>query len=188
MAFSFLPFIQNVGVPQVDTLSPLLFVLLTVDLIRKVREKFPELDIIMFADDIAIYAQNRNLLQLAQTFIDSWSRDFHLSINVDKKKTMKFRRGGRLSRDDILKLNGTELNFVNSFTYLGITLSSSGFSFEEHLRIRTRKSIMAISSIRNPRTLSIETALKLFALKIAPIACYGIQVIWEHLSLANLLL
>src|SRR5215469_8931717 len=37
-----------------------------------------------------------------------------------------------------------------------------------------------------PRCLSVETGLKLFHLKIAPIATYGLALIWKYLTLENL--
>ena len=45
---------------------------------------------------------------------------------------------------------------------------------------------MAMHDIKNIRLLSLETALNLFKTRIIPILCYGIEVIWSHLTENNL--
>lgn len=45
---------------------------------------------------------------------------------------------------------------------------------------------MAMRSIAKPHSLSVQTALRLFDIKIAPVATYGIEVIWQHLTAKNL--
>ena len=44
----------------------------------------------------------------------------------------------------------------------------------------------SIVEIRKLNLLSIATALKLFTIKVASIATYSIQVIWNHLTYSNL--
>ena len=68
------------------------------------------------------------------------------------------------------------------FAYLGIELSVRGLSFSRHVQERVRKARQAFGSIPKPSSLSLATVIKLFDLKIAPIASYGIQVVWRHLS------
>jgi hypothetical protein len=177
---------QNVGVQQGDTMSPLLFVLLSIDLIVRFKEKFNDVKLIMFADDIVVYSNHLASVQRSIDFIDEWASGVRLTINVQKTKAMKFRRGGPLARNDVLLLRNERVDFVNSFTYLGVTICSSGKSFSEHIAQRSRKAIVCATSIKNPRDLSIETALKLFELKISPIASYAISVIWKYLSSQNL--
>lgn len=48
-------------------------------------------------------------------------------------------------------------------------------------RWRARKTNIAAATIQQPQRLSTETALKLFSPKVAPVACYETQVIWEKL-------
>ena len=40
--------------------------------------------------------------------------------------------------------------------------------------------------IKKLNLISIATALKLFTIKVAPIATYGIQLIWKHLTYSSL--
>ena len=43
-----------------------------------------------------------------------------------------------------------------------------------------------IEVLKKLNLLPIATALKLFTIKVAPIATYGIQLIWNHLKYSNL--
>lgn len=45
---------------------------------------------------------------------------------------------------------------------------------------------MAASSIRKPHLLSLHTALQLLDMKVGPTASYGVEVIWQNLTQANL--
>jgi len=181
------PVMQNVGVPQGDTLSPYLFILLTADLINQVKNRFAGVDLLMYADDMVLFSVDRNLLQEALEFVSVYSVQFGLRINKEKTKAMKFRRCGRVARGDTLHLEGEPVEFVRSYTYLGVTLPTNGRSFTQHIATRAQKAIIcATQEILNPSSLSIATALKLFYLKVAPVASYGIVTVWQHLTYANL--
>lgn len=99
---------------------------------------------------------------------------------------MKFRRGGRLARSDAIRLNGELVEFVNQFTYLGIELTPSVRSPTAHINERVRKAILAGLTITNPQLLSLDTALKLFDIKVGPIATYGIDLMWNNLTILHL--
>ena len=100
---------------------------------------------------------------------------------------MKFRRGGKLAGRDHLWLNGEKIEYVYKFTYLGITLSTSGHSFANHIDDRLHKTILAFSAIRSPQMLSVETAIRLFNLKLAPTTAYGIPIIWNFLNVKDMM-
>lgn len=125
---------------------------------------------------------NRQVQFRALHALNKYVAELGLQINVKKTEAMKFRRGGRLAEADRLTIGTQRLQFVNSFTYLGVTLSLNGKSFTSHVRNRLRKALAAASSIKDPSKLSIETALRLFELKVSPTATYGVQLFWEKLS------
>jgi hypothetical protein len=99
---------------------------------------------------------------------------------------MKFRRGGRLATSDSLMVDGHQVEFVSSFSYLGFELTATADAFGKHIAERKRKAAFNIISMPNLRKLSLETAIKLFKLKIAPIAAYGIRAIWKKLKISDL--
>ena len=90
-----------------------------------------------------------------------------------------------MKNSDVITCNGTPLEFVNEFKYLGFIFQTSGRAFAKHIANRCRLGQLAMFSITKIPLLSLNTALKLFDLKISPIVTYGIQLIWPHLSLTD---
>lgn len=111
-----------------------------------------------------------------------WADENDLKLNEDKTVHMTFRRGGRLAAKDKITLNNRTLSIVNSFKYLGITLQSKGNAFIQHVTDRTTLAIKAMYDIKDVTKMSMEAAMKLFHIKIVPIASYGLQIIWDHLG------
>jgi hypothetical protein len=105
---------------------------------------------------------------------------------IQNTKFMKFRNGGRVRNTDQFSLNGHPIDMVKTFKYLGLTLTPTARSFTAHIIDRSQKAITATFQIPNLRALSLSTALKLFRLKISPIAAYGIDLIWHHLTITQL--
>jgi hypothetical protein len=99
---------------------------------------------------------------------------------------MKFRRGGRLALSDKLYIEHEEVEFVSSISYLGFTIGYTATSFTRHVKERRSKAVSSIYTLPDLRKLSLNVALEVFRLKIAPSAAYGIRQIWRSLSLADL--
>lgn len=177
---------QTSGILQGDTLSPLLFIAAISSLITALMEGPWDVELLMYADDLAIYSHRREDLQAALQRLSLWCTSSSLNVNTTKTKAVKFRRGGRLSSDDKLIYRGDQVEFVSSFKYLGVTIPYNLKGFAVHIEDRARQAIRAGYAVRNPRQLSISCALKLFDLKIRPIACYGIEHIWNALSVKSL--
>ena len=176
------PFSQSTGVAQGDNLSPLLFSLLLSDLPRRVQDQTGHVKTLLYADDLVIYGRSRFHVQQALARLSAYVKEIGLLINMNKTEAMKFRRGGRLAATDTLRIDGTNLKYVKSFKYLGVVMPTNGQSFVEHITDRGRRAMVASVGIRTPARLSLRTALALFDIKVAPVASYGIQVIWKHLS------
>jgi hypothetical protein len=179
------PIQQTTGVAQGDNLSPILFNALLADISLPLTAHI-QVNIIMYADDIALCAPERSILQNALDALNGYFRQKGLDINIPKTKVMKFRRGGRLCTSDIIQVNGNPLEFVSSFKYLGVVFTTTGKNFGPHISDRIQKAIIAAHAVRNLRALSITTAVRLFDLKISPIASYGVVNIWQYLTEAQL--
>jgi len=179
---------KHVGltIKTLTVISALLFVLLLSDLPAILRERHPTVRVTLYADDMVLYCRARTDLQSCLHTVQELSASNGLTINVEKTKAMKFRRGGRPSRFDRLRVNGQQIEFVNFFCYLGVTLSFTLKSFGRHLSSRCAKSHAAIASIRAPTKLSMRTVLALFNIKVASVASYGIEITWEKLTVAQL--
>lgn len=177
---------QTTGFAQGDNISPLLFAVLIGDLPSRITDRHPLVKVILYADDLVMFSTSRHHLQQAIVTMTNYVSEVGLTINNNKTEALKFRRGGRLAATDELRVNGVPARYVNSFTYLGITLTVTGTSFRQHVEQRVRKALVASSTIESPQRLSIKTALRLFSLKVAPTAAYGVQLIWQHLSVQDL--
>jgi hypothetical protein len=140
----------------------------------------------MYADDVVIHGPDPQEIQLTLNAIHTFFATKQLEINVAKTKAMKFRNGGRLRATDKFHLNHDPIEIVNQFKYLGLTITPTAKSFTPHILDRVQKAVYAGFHIPNVRALSLVTALKLFKLKVSPMASYGIDVIWRHLSSSQL--
>jgi hypothetical protein len=181
------PFLQKTGLPQGDTISSILFVIALYDLPKKLLAIFPNLGIILYADDLVLYASSIAQLNGALQMLSSICQEVGLQVNMSKTVAMKFRRGGRLAASDRLVLGTHNIPFVPQVNYLGFLITATAGNFSNHIAERHRKAVIAISSLPDLRRISLDTALSLFSLKIAPIASYGIRCIWTKLKLSDLM-
>lgn len=186
------PIVQSNGVKQGAPSSPLLYNLLTHDIIGIIIEMIENGDITIsiYADDIAIICKNLEKMQRLMNKITDWSSLNGLKINASKTKIVKFKyaSAGRPKvnpKEEILYCNGEKLEFVTSYKYLGVIFQQSAKSFAKHIKDRCQKAISACYTISNLHLLSIKTAVKLFNLKVSPVASYGIQIVWPYLSLTD---
>ena len=179
-------FLQTTGYPQGDNLSPLLFLTLVSDLPAEIKELHPTVGLLMYADDIVLYSRIRRDLQASIRSLERYCLQNGLTINASKTKAMKFRNGGSIAKHDKLRLRDSPIEFVNHFCYLGIEFSTRGTCFGLHIAERVARSVTAMSSIPTPQRLSLETAMRLFDMKIGSVASYGIQLVWKDLTYAQL--
>ena len=99
---------------------------------------------------------------------------------------MTFRREGNVYKTDIIFCGSEKLEIVNSYKYLGLTLQVRGKTFTKQIEGRCAAAIKAMFDIKMLHKLSIDTALRLFYIKIVPIGSYALKKIWMHLVTANL--
>ena len=114
------------GVPQGSILGPLLFILFINDL----PQCLENCSISMYADDTVIY-YSAAILKSVQTVVQDdmdkialWMVDNELLLNESKTKTLLFGTRQKLGEgaDFDININGTKLEQVYSFKYLGMTL------------------------------------------------------------------
>jgi hypothetical protein len=67
-----------------------------------------------------------------------------------------------------------------------VVIQPSGISINKHIEKRVQAALLATYNIPQLQFLSIKTAIKLFDLKVSPIASYAIEEIWPFLSKNNL--
>ena len=180
------PITQTNGVLQGDPLSPLLFNIATHDVVQVISQDTEHLKIYIYADDMVIGSRSLHEVQKAINQLSRWARDNKLEISTEKTVKMTFRNGGRESAEDRILLGEEPLRSVNSFKYLGMTLQTTARSFRLHIKSRATAATKAIFDIKALTKISLQTAMTLFEVKIAPIATYGLLTIWDRLSITDL--
>lgn len=178
---------QNVGTPQGNPLSCISFSLLLAELPAHIRAEFQNALVVLYADDIVVAHRSLTAIKRIVPLVVDFLRSKGLEVNSQKTKAMKFRRGGRLAAADEILCNGQPLEFVNSFPYLGLRVQYTGTTYTEHITERITKSLASMYvDVRDVKKLSVNAALKLFALKAVPMMSYGLGRVWGHLSLADI--
>ena len=118
------PFGTRVGVHQGSTLSPFLFVLLMDVLTEEVKLGVPSS--IIYADDIMICLPQTTDLNVA---LEQWREkleDRGLVLNRNKTKWMKCKFNQEEEEDVDLEMDGTILEEVDTFKYLGSVIQKDG--------------------------------------------------------------
>lgn len=128
------------GVPQGSILGPLLFLLYINDLPSCLSPE--DSNIILYADDILLYrplisGSDRKLFEGDVNKIVNWISNNHLTINTAKTKCMTISRQ-RLTIPLQVKVNGHQIEEVESFKYLGVWISSD-LSWTKHIKITCSK-------------------------------------------------
>jgi hypothetical protein len=129
--------LQSNGARQGGCLSPFLFIYCMND-INTILEKFPSVQMIIYADDIVLLGINIRDIECVVALIQKYLIQMNLQLNIDKCKLMKFRNGGkgRYKKDENLHIDGQNIGFVPEFCNLGVVFQSSGITFSKHISKR----------------------------------------------------
>ena len=94
-----------------------------------------EISLLLFADDVVLLSCTPAGLQSQISNLQKASDSLGLSVNLDKTKVKIFRKGDHIASGDFFYYNGSKLKIVNSYKYLGYTLTtqlSTNSSCEEY--------------------------------------------------------
>ena len=142
-------FDYTIGLRQGETISPILVSLFLEDLELFLLENpnsginINELSIIilLFADDMVIFAKNPSELQSNIDKLSEYCDKWGLEVNVDKTKTMVFRKRGPLKLDELWTYKGKS---VDNFSYLGTLFHYTG-SFAQNREYLSSKALKALN-------------------------------------------
>ena len=166
---------MNVGLHQGSALSPFLFVVV-MDVLseslndNKVRE-------MLYADDIALLADNEALLQHR---IEVWQKEIERKgLRVNAKKTQVLLSVRKESESvNTYDRSGVKLSQVNHFRYLGSVISENGGCLDDvKTRVRAAWSKWKdMSGIVCDRKMPERLKVKVYKTVIRPVLLYGCQL------------
>lgn len=170
------------GVRQGCLLSPFLF-LLAIDWIMKTSTSerrngiqwtlWRQLEDLDFADDLALLSHSQQQMQEKTSVVAATSSQVGLNIHKDKTKILKTNS----TSTEPVTLNGSPLEEVQSFTYLGSIIDQQGGT-DADVKARIGKARAAFIQLKNiwtSRDLSLTTKIRLFNSNVKSVLLYGAE-------------
>ena len=133
----------------------------------------------LFADDIALISETPAGLQRAINILARVSKRLGLTVNLGKTKIMVFRAGGFLGRREQWVYEGRKVEVVNSYKYLGFTLTtklSGDIALTDYVGRAKRKIINILRVLRALGHFDVNIFFKLFDGQVKPLALYAAEV------------
>ena len=131
----------------------------------------------LFADDAVLFSDSPQGLQSSIDNFFLYCEKWKLEVNVEKTKTMIFKKGGQLNCNIQFYYNGSQLETVRQFNYLGLVLSSSG-SYKLTTQTLIGKALKAMGhlfSITRGKEIPIKLMLELFDTYVTSILHYSCE-------------
>lgn len=186
-------FISKCGVKQGDILSPILFNLYINDLVTKLNKTQVDpikignasVSSLLYADDIILLSNTESGLQKSLDLLSDFCSSWKLEVNNQKSKVIIFNSNGKTYLNSF-KINGTVIETVKSYCYLGITLKYTG-NINISAKLLMEKGRKAWFKIK--KTLGLDNPCKLleklFDTLISPIILYGCEIWGAHSNLKD---
>ena len=138
------------GVPQGSVLGPLLFTLF----VNSLPSHLEGVSTVMFADDTTLYVIGKSaadisaMLSYALDSAHKWLLESGLRLNAAKTKCMLIHSSRRRSLSPLdVQLNGTHIQQVQNYKYLGVVISDT-LSWSQHIDLVRSKAAKGIGLLR----------------------------------------
>jgi len=174
-------FHSNIGVPQGDPISPILFNLFISDLPLSLTHggvylNGIQINYIQYADDLCLLGNSAEDLQHGLNDLKQYCDKNFIEINTTKTKIQIYHRG-RLPPCEF-HLNEEIIEIVNDFCYLGFNLSVQ-LSFSQHgrnINSKARAKCGLLFTKLPLQNLPLDIVLELFKVFILPSYSYGLAL------------
>ena len=146
-----------IGVKQGDSLSPTLFSIFINDLAQEIKEsgigielnidaietniETEVINILLYADDIVLLAQNEPDLQLLLNIVEPWCKKWRLEVNLTKTNILHVRVKRKMQSKYMFLFNNRPVPYCTFYNYLGVNIN-------EHLDYNFTARILAESAGR----------------------------------------
>ena len=177
------------GLRQGCVLSPILFSLLinvvANEINRHGRQGYQlmpgtqEIKILLFADDLGLINLTPAGLQNSLRILERVSEDLGLTVNLNKTKIMVYRKGGFLGQREKWYFNQQEIGVVNSYKYLGYTLTtklSRELALSEYIGKAKRKIFQLLKIFKILGHQTPQVFFKLLEAQIYPQILYASEI------------
>ena len=174
---------SNLGLKQGCPLSPILFNIYISDIEPYLRDPNSDITLhdttishFLYADDLVIVADSKEGLQKKLDGLGKFAVDKELTVNKKKSQIIIFNKSGRKGKDNFT-LDGTKLDIVQTYTYLGIEMSANG-SFSTAIREinnKARKALIPLMKTAAQFRIPFERTMRLFKTYVEPILLYNAE-------------
>jgi hypothetical protein len=181
-------FMCSVGTRQGCMLSPFLFILYLNELINLteenncqgifVNEYHPNVTMLLYADDIVIVGDHVGRVQKILNTLSEFCNKWAMKVNMSKTKSMVFRNGGIIKKNEVFYFNGEKLDNVSYYKYLGVIMSTrlSWSPAQETLAMQASKTLNLINQVNYNLEYSFRSACEVFDKCTLPVLYYGSEV------------
>lgn len=185
------------GLKQGEPLSPLLFVLFINDIRHHLQGEGADgtingisiaqlsLFILLFADDMFLFSENPDELQVLLNRLYQYSTDWGLKVNTLKTKICIFQKRRQAAARAWI-YNNEELEIVDSFCYLGLKFYYNG-NIEMSTKTLSEQALRAANNLLalfKRISFDVKTKLSLFDSLVTPIILYGAEY-WGIFDIKN---
>ena len=171
------------GVRQGCNLSPLLFIIVTDYIMRRVQRTKTDglrwnfvttLNYLAYADDLCLFSTTHRGMTKATALLEETAGSVGLQVNKKKTKVMKMQLKHETPP---ITVDGEDLEDVSSFVYLGTMVTDQGGGRED-LECRVRKATSAFGRLRKVwRSKSMKEGLKIkiYNSNVLSVLLYGCE-------------
>ena len=189
-------FIMAQGLKQGDPFSPRLFNLYIMDIIRIFKMESDPLFlqgkaiyILCFADDLLLLSSSPCGLQVSLNNLASYSDKWSLEVNTKKTKAMHIMapgsKGPQVGNYELM-YKGEVIEWVPSFSYLGVEITEKGHLQTKQAPMYTKASRAQFKLMKLVRSLNFDMKLWLHRTMVDPILLHGAEV-WVAQNRAKLI-